>query len=195
MRSSHPLRGAFPPQNAHELEPGKGFELVNDQVHELNVRAKSIRVGGRLYRWLDEYCDTHPGWAFPAETSFRCFTPDTNRFRKPDAAFIALDRSTNEQYDSEGHISVRPDVVAEVLSPNDLIYEVNAKREEWLQAGVKLVWVIDPVESSIHIYRPDGSVALLHATDTLTGDPVLPGFAVPVAELFRVPAAPAQPTG
>lgn len=178
---------------ARDVEPGKGFELVNGQLKELNVSAKSSRVGGRLYRYLDEFCDGHPGWAFPAETSFRCFRDEPERIRKPDVAFIAVDRITHEQYDSEGYLSVCPDIVAEVVSPNDLYAEVSAKRREWLQAGVRLVWVIDPDEPSVHVYPPDGSVSLLHAADTLRGDPVLPGFAVAVADLFRVPSAPARP--
>ncbi|MDB5309961.1 MAG: hypothetical protein JWO38_4163 [Gemmataceae bacterium] len=183
-----------PDETAREPEPRKGFEFVNGQLRELNVSAKSSRIGGRLYRRLDEYCDTHSGWAFPAETSFRCFPDDKTRYRKPDAAFIALDRFTPEQYDTEGHISVCPDVVVEVTSPNDLSYDVNEKRQEWLRAGVRVVWVIDPKEKTIHAYRADGSVTLLRETDTLTGDPVLPGFAVPVAELFRLPV-PHPPQG
>ncbi|MBY0513612.1 MAG: Uma2 family endonuclease [Gemmataceae bacterium] len=175
---------------ARELVVPKGFEFVNGQLKELNVSAKSSRVGGRLSRLLDNHCESNqPGWVFPADTPFQCFTDEPKKVRKPDAAFVALDRYSDEQYDTEGYVSVVPDLIAEVVSPNDLAYEVSEKRREWLAAGVKLVWVVEPVQQTIHVYRPDGTVTLLHETDTLTGESVLPGFAVPVAELFRRPTA------
>ena len=59
---------------------------------------------------------------------------------------------------------------------------------EWLEAGAKLVWVIHPGKQTIHAYRKDGTVALFGPNDTLTAEPVLPEFRVPVAELFRLPA-------
>ena len=66
-------------------------------------------------------------------------------------------------------------------------YEVNEKRIEWLEAGAKLVWVIDPVQETIHAYRADGTVRLFGRSDALTAEPVLPEFTVSVAELFQLP--------
>ena len=65
------------------------------------------------------------------------------------------------------------------MSPNDLADEVNEKRIEWLEAGAQLVWVIHPVQQTIHAYRADGTVTLFRRPDTLTADPVLPEFRVP----------------
>ena len=75
------------------------------------------------------------------------------------------------------------------MFPNDLAYEVNKKWIEWLEAGAQLVWVIDPVQQTIHAYRADGMVGLFRRTDTLTAEPVLPDFRVPVSDLFRLPTA------
>jgi Uma2 family endonuclease len=80
-------------------------------------------------------------------------------------------------------------LVVEVISPNDLAYEVNEKRTEWLEAGAQLVWVIDPVRQEIQAYHADGTVTHFGRADTLTAEPVLPDFKVPVAELFRLPTA------
>jgi Uma2 family endonuclease len=166
----------------------KGFEFVDGQLKELNVSAKSARVSGRLVTRLTEHCESQqPGWIFPGETPFQCFKDDPKRIRKPDTAFIALDRYTAEQCETEGYITVRPDLVAEVISPNDLAYDVTDKRREWLAVGVKLLWIIEPVDKTIHIYKPDGSVSLLHENDMLSGESVLPGFSIPVADLFRLP--------
>jgi Uma2 family endonuclease len=167
-------------------DEARGYELIDGRLEEVNVAAKSSRVGNRISRRLDEYADRcGGGWAFPQDTGFRCF--DGRTVRKPDAAFIAGDRYTQEQYESEGFITVCPDVVAEVISPRDVAYEVTAKRRQWLAAGVKVVWVVDPGDQTVYAYHADGSVRVFLSADTLTGEPVLPGFAVPVADLFKLP--------
>lgn len=177
-----------PTDEAVDVEVPKGFEFVKGQLKELNVSAKSAGISGEIFRRVSNFIVEHRlGWTFPAETPFRCFTVETRRIRKPDTSFIALDRYTAEQYENEGYISVCPDLVVEVITPNDLSYDVSEKRRDWLAAGAKLVWVIDPEDRTIHAYRADGSVMLIHETDVLTGEPVLPGFALPVAELFRLP--------
>lgn len=172
-------------------DEGKGYELVDGRLQELNVSAKSSRVGAEFVFLLMLYSRTHqPGWVFQSDASFQCFPDDPNRVRRADAAFIALDRFTAEQYEAEGHITVCPDLVVEVISPNDLAAELNRKTEEWLQAGARLVWVIDPDAKLVYVHRPDGA-ADLRESDTLTGEPVLPGFSCRVADLFRLPQPPA----
>lgn len=168
---------------------GKGYELVGGRLRALDASAKSSRVAGLVYFRLEHYCSTqHPGWVYPEGTSYRCFPDDENRVRRADAWYIALDRFTPGQYDTAGHFPTVPDLVVEVISPNDLAYEVNQKTDEWLAAGARLVWVIDPERRAVHVYRPGGpTVLLLREADTLTADPVLPGFACPVADLFRLP--------
>jgi Uma2 family endonuclease len=66
---------------------------------------------------------------------------------------------------------------------------VNEKRLEWLEAGAELVWVIHPIQQTVHAYRKDGSSVDLRRTSMLTAEPVLPDFRVPVADLFRLPTA------
>jgi Uma2 family endonuclease len=171
-------------------DEGRGFELVNGELKELNVSFLSSYVAGKVYFQLESHVDPRQlGWVSPEGTSFRCFPDDDARVRRADAAFHRLDRLTAEQARAEGHCPVVPDLVVEVVSPNDLADEVNEKRIEWLEAGAKLVWVIHPVQQTIHAYRADGSVVLFRRTDPLTADPVLPDFRVPLADLFRLPVA------
>jgi Uma2 family endonuclease len=167
---------------------GKGFELVNGRLKELNVSYLSSFTAGRIYRQLANHVEpANLGWVSPEGTSFRCFPDDPDKVRRADTAFHALGRLTQAQATAEGHCSVVPDLVVEVMSPNDLAYDVDEKRSEWLAAGAKLVWVIHPVRRTIHAYRADGTVALFGPAETLTADPVLPEFRVPVADLFRLP--------
>lgn len=77
-----------------------------------------------------------------------------------------------------------PDLVAEVVSPNDTAVEVQSKAEAWLVAGVRIVWVLYPTTRSAMVYKADGSVQLLHEGDSIQGDAVLPGFACRLSELF-----------
>jgi Uma2 family endonuclease len=172
-------------------DAARGFELVNGEMKELGMSAQSSRVGGQVHFQFENYSRSNtPGWAFPPETGYRCFADDRGRVRKPDASFIALGRMTREQYEEEGYIDIVPDLVAEVISPNDLAGDVEEKLAEWLDAGVKVVWVINPETRTVRVHRHDGGYAFLRDTETLTAPDVLPGFAVPVADLFRLPGEP-----
>jgi Uma2 family endonuclease len=173
-------------------DAAKGFELVNGEMKELGMSARSCRVGGKVYHQFENHSLQHnSGWAFPPETGYRCFAADRSLVRKPDASFIALNRMTREQYEEEGYIDIVPDLVVEVISPNDRAADVEEKLAEWLGAGVKVVWIINPESRTIRIHRRDGESAFLRSSDTLSAHDVLPGFSLPVAELFRVPGEPA----
>lgn len=101
-----------------------------------------------------------------------------------DLAFIAA-KSLPVRLSPEGYLETIPELVVEVRSKNDTGPEVESKVREYLAAGVELVWVADPDARTVTAHRPNQSSQVFAATDTLTADPVIPGFAVPVAELFR----------
>jgi Uma2 family endonuclease len=107
-----------------------------------------------------------------------------DRVVAPDACFVA-NSSLPVKLSSEGYLETIPDIVVEVRSKNDTGPEVEAKVHEYLAAGVELVWVADPDARTVTAHRANQSPQVFAAADTLTADPVIPGFAVPVAELFR----------
>lgn len=116
---------------------------------------------------------TGAGAVFAAETGFKLASnPDT--VRAPDVAFITNDRLPSG--DTRGYPALAPDLVVEVLSPDDRPGEVLAKVADWLSAGSRLVWVVDPDRRVARVYRHDGSETSLSATDALDGEDVLPGF-------------------
>ncbi len=80
-----------------------------------------------------------------------------------------------------------PDLVAEVVSPNQFRHEVAAKVQRYLAAGVRLVWVVWPRYQRVDVWRSGANqpVATLTAADALDGVDVLPGFSYPVARLFQ----------
>lgn len=169
-------------------DQGQGYELVNGELRERKMSFWSTFIGRRISTPLANYVEPLGlGWVNAEGTSYRCFPDDENRVRRADVTFHRLDRLTPDQARADGHIAVVPDLVVEVVSPNDLAYEVNEKRTEWLEAGAQLVWVVYPDRQEVYAHWPDGTATLFRRTDTLTAEPVLPEFRVPVADLFRLP--------
>lgn len=116
-----------------------------------------------------------------AETGFKLFSnPDT--VRAPDVAFIRSDRVP--QPPAAGFPPMAPDLSVEVLSPDDRPGDVLHKVADWLKAGARLVWVVDPIRRIARVYRVDGSEARLAEGDTLEGEDVLPGFSCPLGDVL-----------
>jgi Uma2 family endonuclease len=86
-----------------------------------------------------------------------------------------------------GHLPIHPDLAVEVTSPGDSVYEVDQKIQEYLAAGVSLVWEVNPELRTILIHRQDGTVTRLGENDEITGENVLPGFRCRVGDFFRLP--------
>ncbi len=106
--------------------------------------------------------------------------PDT--VRAPEVAFVRADRLHLDPGPPffPGH----PDLAIEVVSPSDAATEVLSKVHMWLDAGCESVWVVDPKEQAISIYRRDGTHRVRRAGETLDDEPLLPGFALPIDEVF-----------
>jgi Uma2 family endonuclease len=98
-------------------------------------------------------------------------------------AFVAADRLPPEGI-GRGFLELAPDLAAEVLSLSDSALEMNAKIEEYLWAGVRLVWVLDPEIRAVTVHDADGTVRHLREGDVLDGGSVAPAFHCPVAVLF-----------
>lgn len=120
------------------------------------------------------------GVTVAAETGFILRrNPDT--VRAPHVAFISRDRLPPR--DTHGFAELAPDLVVEVLSPDDRPGEVLAKCADWLRAGCRLVWVVDPERREVRVYRADGSAAVVEEGGAVDGEAVLPGFSWTVGEI------------
>ncbi|HEX6052501.1 MAG TPA: Uma2 family endonuclease [Gemmatimonadaceae bacterium] len=162
---------------------GKSTELVRGR---LIVREPPGTYHGRLQATLNvlvgSYVRAHAlGAVFGQDTGFKIGSdPDT--VRAPDLAFV--DRTRVALIPRRGYAAMAPDLAAEILSPDDRPGEVLAKVGEWLEAGVRLVWVIDPDRRVATVYRPDGSVTTVASDASVEGEAVLPGFSFRLAELL-----------
>jgi Uma2 family endonuclease len=106
--------------------------------------------------------------------------PDT--IRGADVIFISNERLT--QVKSASFLDVAPELVIEVMSPDDRWTEVKQKIREYFSIGVRLVWVADPSDKTVSVYRSLTDVRLFTESDSLSGEEVLPSFSVLVATLF-----------
>lgn len=118
------------------------------------------------------------GRLYTTETTFQL----DDRLVKPDVAFVATARLPENRRKGS---PVPPDLAVEIVSPPDKQYDVTEKALAYLNAGTRLVWVIEPVAKTVMIYRSERDFTLLTCEDTLTGEDVVEGFACPVARLFE----------
>lgn len=179
----------YTPEDLLAMPDSVCYELVDGTLVERKMGALSSFVGGRLLYLISLFLERNPaGWLWPADAGYQCFSDSPKKIRKPDVSFIRRGRLPGEQIPA-GHIAIAPDLAVEVLSPNDLDYETDEKVEEYLGAGVRLVWVISPEARTVLIYRADGSINGLREQDELSGEDVLPGFRCRVGDIFVSSAA------
>ena len=106
------------------------------------------------------------------------------RVRIPDLAFFSWDRIPGRRVPREPIPTLAPDLAIEILSASNTVREMELKRQDYFNVGVRLVWEIDPVARTVHVYTAPDQRTTLNEGDTLVGDPVLPGFQLPLRELF-----------
>jgi Uma2 family endonuclease len=96
----------------------------------------------------------------------------------------------------KGWAKIPPDLVVEVVSPNETFYELEEKLADDQKVSVPLIWVINPKSRSAWVHRVNGPVSYLHEDDQLSGEDVIPGFRCPIREIFplREPSPEVQPT-
>jgi len=165
------------------LPDSEQFELVDGYLVERHMGTLSSWVGGTVFVELALYAKQYGGWAFGDGVSYQCFPRFPKKVRRPDASYV---RANRLEEIPEGAMLIAPDLAVEVISPNDTYYEVAAKVDEYLDAGVKLVWLINPQNRSLEIIDSQGTRQRLNANDELTGDDVLPGFRCAIRNLFPI---------
>lgn len=176
-----------PPMTAAEVErpslPGKQVELVRGR---LVVReppgTRHGAIAANLVYYLSDFARRQgAGIVLAQDTGFK-IAADPDTVRAPDVAFLARERTS--QIPERGYAELAPDLVVEIVSPGDAPAELLAKVADWLAAGSRLVWVIDPERAEARIYRKDGSLSVLPKNGTLDGEDVLPGFLCPLKDVL-----------
>ena len=167
----------------HANIPDKRTELVRGVlVVREPAGGRHGRVASELSRVIGNHVHAHAlGAVYAAETGFTLARrPDT--VRAPDVAFVRRERLPDPE--PTGFPDLAPDLVVEVLSPGDRAGKILAKVADWLSAGTKLVWVVDPERRLSRVYRSDGSETIVPADGALDGEDVLPAFSCPLASVL-----------
>lgn len=163
---------------------GQRYQLLRG---ELKTMSPSGSKHGRLVARLGAVIEVHVrssrlGVAFGAETGFILErNPDT--VRAPDAAYVAAARVPPQGL-PDGFFPGAPDLAVEVISPGDSASEVQAKVVAYLSAGGQQVWVVYPDLQQVVVFHADREHMILTIADTLDGGSLLPGFRLPLAQLF-----------
>ncbi|HEX6853638.1 MAG TPA: Uma2 family endonuclease [Candidatus Polarisedimenticolaceae bacterium] len=126
---------------------------------------------------------TRSGRLIVAEAGF-LLASDPDTVRCPDVAFVSASRLALVR-DGRRAFPGPPDLAVEVVSPSNSPGEMHAKVADYLAAGSKLVWVVDPETKTVAVYRTLLAPRFLGADDVLDGEDVVPGFTLPVAEIFE----------
>jgi len=170
------------------------MELVNGQIVEKNGSVESSEVEGHfLFRFQVFLLNNRVADVFPASLGYQCFTEDHLKIRKPGATIVRLDRLKALADPNPGYMPIVPDLAVEVISPNDMVYDVDEKVKEYLDAGFPLIWIADPKARTITVYQPGRRPVIHTGDDEMAAEAVLPGFRCKVGDFFPSPTISQKP--
>ncbi len=162
------------------------FEIIDGQKVELPpMSAYACRIASRLGTEVNSFSKISQLGEAVVEVLFRLPLP-VERNRRPDMAFVSYQRwpKSQPQPFAENAWNVVPNLAAEVVSPNEKADDLMGKIAEYFQAGVEAVWVVYPGQQVVHVFQSWTAMQILTRADVLEGGGVLPGFRLPLTELF-----------
>ena len=166
-------------------DAGRRLELVDGELYEMSpAGGEHGNIAAVVLIILGGFVRRHRlGRTFAAETGF-ILARDPDTVRAPDVAFVSRERLPQGGLPS-GYLEMAPDLAVEVISPSDTDREVQEKTESWLAAGTSQVWNLYPQNRTVAVHQRGVPATVIGESGVLTGGDLLPGFRVPVAELFE----------
>lgn len=160
-------------------------ELVRGRVvQEPPAGFQHGRLASRLDTVLRRFAEEHElGEVVGAETGF-VLAEDPPTVRAPDVAFVAGETLPGGEL-PQGFARLAPDLVVEIVSPTSTASALHEKVLDYLDAGSRMVWVVEPGTQTVTVYGSREEVRVLDVSDELDGGEVLPGFRLGVGEIFR----------
>lgn len=149
----------------------------------ISTSRKNSRITARLDVWAE---NDGRGEAFDSSAGF---TLTNGSVRSPDASWVLKSRLTEltDEEKRQGFPLISPDFVIELRSSSDALRSLQRKMEEYIANGVRLGWLIDPLDPlrRVYVYRPGAEVEILDGPETLSGDPELPGFTMGLGPVWE----------
>lgn len=165
--------------HAHE---GRICELIDGVLVEKAVGLRESYLASVLITIL---------WSFVRPRNLGMVTGEAGTMRLafglvriPDVAFISWQRLSGRRIPTEPIPHLAPDLAVEVLSPSNTPGEMARKRQDYFAAGVQVVWQVEPNARTVEVFTAPDQSTVLHEAETLEGGTVLPGFTLPLQELF-----------
>ena len=188
------------PLNRIRLHPAPGTATEDDVITALEAPRKRIcelidgvlvekAMGYRESVLASLFIELLNAWVRPRNLGL-VSSPDgtlrlwAGRVRIPDVAFTSWDRMPGRKRPSQPIPELSPDLAVEVLSLSNTYREMQLKLADYFAANVRLVWIVDPELRTVEVHTGTAEMTLLREDDTLDGGDVLPGFSIPLAELF-----------
>ena len=166
-------------------DDGYRYELIRGKLVQMSPAGNrhgsfAANVSGSLWVYVRA---NDLGKVYAAETGY-ILESNPLTVRAPDVSFISRERLA-EIGETDGYWPAAPDLAVEVISPNDLYADVEAKVLDWLDAGARMVIVVNPRTRMVRVYRSPSDVDDLTVNDTIDGDDAVLGWRLPVSEIFR----------
>ena len=168
------------PQRERMLIRGRLWEKPMTKRTRKHAICES-RIAHILWEWSESTSAPHP-LVYSGEVG--CDFPDLETGVGIDVAVVSAEHAA-AQDEEDKYIQGPPLLVVEILSSSDRVEEVHAKVTDYREAGVPVVWIVDPFFETVNVHQPDGSSRLHQKDDDISGDPQLPGLQVITSKLFR----------
>jgi Uma2 family endonuclease len=166
-------------------DDGRRYELYRGELREVSPSGfEASYIGALFVAEIGAFARRHGLGAVTMADGGYLFEVGPDTVRAPDVAFIRADRLPPPDQRA-GYPNAVPDLVIEVVSPNDTRHEVADKVAFYLERGVPLVWTVWPRPREVVAHRPGEGPQTFREGDVLTAEDVLPGFRLPVEDVFR----------
>lgn len=170
-----------------DAPPDVSFEVVDGVRVEKPMSLVEQMMAGWLFGRLEPYCRENGIGHAAIETTFAI--PGSGNDRKPDVAFVSYRTwPRTRPIPRVNAWRAVPELAVEIVSPTDRAFDVLDKVAEYFAGGVQTVWLVYSHLEQVHVFTSPTAVRILTRADDLTGDPIIPGFRLPLADLFPPPA-------
>jgi Uma2 family endonuclease len=181
----YPAPGTAQEQDLQRLLDGtkkRACELIQGVLVEKTMGLPESIISAHIIRKLGNFVDEHDLGLISGEQGLVRLFPGCVRI--PDVAFFAWNSLPNQELPTEPIPNIVPDLAIEILSEGNTTGEMEAKREDYFHAGVSLVWEIEGTHQMVRVYTSTNEMKELNASEIIQGGDVLPGFQLPVRDLF-----------
>jgi Uma2 family endonuclease len=172
------------PDELAAMPDGERYELIHGRLVEREMSNITMHIGRAILFLLADYSrQKKAGETLNDGYSYRCFPHDPDQVRKPDVSWFSASRWSNSLLEAP-HIELASNLVVEVVSPTDNLYNVTSRVKEFLTAGTQDAWIVHPNTREIERRFSDGRAQWYKADEVLDGAPMLSGLSFKLADIL-----------